>query len=103
MSIASDSLETIGVIIKLGTVTGGSNMRTHHVLITLTFTFIQGHIDLNHEDNKCSIMSETFQAKHIKFAVKIAQLKDDITCACRWPWHSFKITTVSQTGPIFIL
>ena len=28
--------------------------------VKLTFTFIQGHTDLNHENNKCSIISETF-------------------------------------------
>ena len=39
-------------IIKLGTVTA-SDMRMHHVLITLTLTFIQGHTDLSHENNKC--------------------------------------------------
>ena len=43
VSFASDSSETIEVIImKLGTVTA-SDMRMHHVLIILTLTFIQGH------------------------------------------------------------
>ena len=46
----------------------------HHVLIILTLTFIQGHIDLNHENNKCSIISEIFQALPIKFFVQIVRL-----------------------------
>ena len=47
--IASDSQETIEVvIIKLGTVTA-SDMIMHHVLIRLTLTFIQGHTD--HENS----------------------------------------------------
>ena len=45
VSLASDSLETIKVIIiKLGTVTA-SDVRMHHVLIILTMTFIPGHTD----------------------------------------------------------
>ena len=71
VSLASDSLESINVItIKLGMVTA-SDMRMHHVLIILTLTFIQGYTDLNHENNKCSIISETIQAMPIKFAVEI--------------------------------
>ena len=43
------SLETIEVInIKLGMVTT-SDMRMHHASIILTFTFIQGHTDLDHK------------------------------------------------------
>ena len=62
LSIASDSLESIKVIIiKLSTVTA-SDRRMHHVLIILTLTSIQGHTYLNHENNKCSIISETVQA-----------------------------------------
>ena len=48
------------LIIKLGTMTA-SDMIMHHVLITLTLTFIQGHTDLNHENNKC-LISENVQA-----------------------------------------
>ena len=56
--VASDSSEIINVIIiKLGTVTAGSDTRMHHVVIILTLTFIQGHTDHNHESNKCSIIS----------------------------------------------
>ena len=74
-SLASDSSETVEVmIIKLGMLIA-SDMRMHHVLIILTLIFIQGHTDLNHENNKCSIISETFQAMPIKFAVQIFQLK----------------------------
>ena len=61
------------IIVKLGTVT--SNMGMHHVLIILTLTFIQGHTDLNHKNNKCLIISKTIQAMPINFAVKIIQLK----------------------------
>ena len=32
------------------------------MLITLTWTFVQGHTDLNHKNNKCSTISETVQA-----------------------------------------
>ena len=43
--------ETIQVIIiKLATVTA-SDMLAHQVLIILTLTFIQGHKDLNNENN----------------------------------------------------
>ena len=37
----------------------------------LTMTFIQGHKDFNHENNKCLIISETIQAMPIKIKVKI--------------------------------
>ena len=43
------------------------------MLIILTLTFIQGHTDLDHEKDKCSIISETIQAVPITFAVKIVQ------------------------------
>ena len=69
MFLASDSLATIKVIIiKVGMVTV-SDMRIHQVLIILTLTFIQGHTDLNHENNKYLIILETVQAMPIKFAV----------------------------------
>ena len=58
------------IIIKLGTVTA-SDMLTHHMLFILTLTLIQGHTDLNHDNNKCLIISETIQAMPIKCAVKI--------------------------------
>ena len=75
LSLASDSSETVEVIImKLSTVTA-SDMRMQHVLIIMTLTFSQGHTDLNHENNKCLIISETVQAMPITFAVKIVQLK----------------------------
>ena len=53
-------------------------MRMHHVIIMLTLIFIQGHTDLNHENNKCLIILEMFQAIPIKFAVKIVQLKPKV-------------------------
>ena len=46
-------------------------------LIILTLTIIQGHtyFNFNHENNKCSIISETVKAMLIKFAVKIVRLR----------------------------
>ena len=49
--------------------------RMHHVLIILASTFIQGHTDLNHESNKCSIIFQIIQAMPVMFAVKIVWLK----------------------------
>ena len=50
VSPASVSSETVEVIIiKLGKVTA-SDMVMHHMFIILTLTFIQGHLDLNHEN-----------------------------------------------------
>ena len=61
VSLASDSSETIKVIIiKLDTVTA-LHMVMHHVLIILTVTLIQGHTDVNHENNKYSTISEIVQ------------------------------------------
>ena len=76
MSLASDSSEEIieGINIKLGMVTA-SDMRMQHVLIILTLIFIQGHTDLNCKNDKCSIISETFQTMPIKFAVKMFDLR----------------------------
>ena len=44
------------------------------MLVILTLTFTQGHIDLNHDNNQCSLSLETVQAMPITFAVKIVQL-----------------------------
>ena len=69
--------ETVEVIIiKLGTVTS-SDLLMHYMLIILTLTFIQfqGHTDLNQENNKCLIISETIQVIPIEFPVKIVPLK----------------------------
>ena len=75
MFLASNSSETVEVIIiKRGTVIA-SDMLVCLVLIILTFTFIQGHTDPHHENNKCLIVAETIQAMPIKFAVKIVRLK----------------------------
>ena len=74
VSLASDSSETIEVIIvELGTVTA-SYMRMHHVLIVLTLTFIQGHPARNRENTKCLIISDTIQAMLITCAVKTVRL-----------------------------
>ena len=73
--LASNSSKTIEVIIiKLGTVTV-SDMLMHHVLTILTMTFIQGHTNLIHENNKCEIISETVRAIPVKFALKTTRLK----------------------------
>ena len=61
------------IAIKVDTMTA-SVTRMRHVLIISTLTFIQGHADLNHENKKCSIISETVQAMPITFAMKIVQL-----------------------------
>ena len=57
--------------IKLGTVTA-SDMLMQHMLIILILTFIQGHTDLNHGNNKCLII---IYAMPIRFAVEKVQLK----------------------------
>ena len=76
LSVASDSSETVKVIIiTLGRVTA-SDM--HHAFIILTLTFIQGHADLNRENLKRSIMSETVQAMPIVLAVNIVRQKVSI-------------------------
>ena len=62
------------IIIKLGMVIA-SDMIMHYVLTILTLTFIQGHTDLNDENNKYLIISKTVHAIPIKFAVKIVCLK----------------------------
>ena len=75
LSLASDSSETVEVIIiNPGTMTA-SDMRMHHVLIVLTLTFIQGHAELNQENSKCWIISETVQTVPINFAAKIVRRK----------------------------
>ena len=92
--VCPDSLETVEVIIiKLGTVTA-SDMRMHHVFIILTLTFIQGHTDLNYEDNNFWIISETIQAMPIKFSVKIVRQKVYMTTASPM---TTSFTSASQT------
>ena len=83
LSLASDSSETIKVIIiKFGTVTA-SDMIMHHVLIILTLTFIQGH----RYYTKYSIISKSVQAMSIMFAVKRVWLKVYLFLVW-WPWPS---------------
>ena len=82
VSLASDSSETIEVIIiKLGMVTVSDMLMHHHVLIILNLIFIQGNADHNHENIKCLIISETIQATPITFAVEIVRLKVYMTVA----------------------
>ena len=50
-------------------------MAMHHMLIILTLTFIQGRTDLNHQNNKCLIISETVQA------IPIKKLKTEMTAS----------------------
>ena len=58
LSLASDSAETIKVI----RVTAGlRHENAYQVFIILTLTFIQGYTDLNHENNKCSIINNRFK------------------------------------------
>ena len=74
LCVASHISETCEAIaITFDTVTA-SVTRRHHVLIILTLTFIREQTDLNHESNKCSNISNTFQAMAITFAVKIVRL-----------------------------
>ena len=99
MSLASDSSETVDwalsnnylsiylssetvevIIVKFGMVTV-SDMSMHHVFIIFTFTFIQGHTDLNHENNNVLIISETIQAMPIMIVVKVVRLKFYVTIA----------------------
>ena len=81
LALVNDFSETIEVIIiKPGMVTD-SVMEMHHVLMIWSLTFIKGHTYFNHEDNECSIVSETFQAMPTKFAAKIIRLKAYITVA----------------------
>ena len=87
LSVACHISETSEAIaIKFDTVTA-SVTRMHHVLMILTLTFIQGHTDLNYENNnECSIILEAEQAMSIKFAVNIARLKVYIDLfSVRWP------------------
>ena len=75
MSLESDSSGTIEVtIITLDTVTV-SDILMRHGLIILTLAFIQVHIDLNDENNKCLIISKTIQAIPIMFLVLLVRLK----------------------------
>ena len=81
VSLASDSSETVEVIIiKLGKVTA-LDMRMHHVFVILTLTFISGHTEFNCENKIVLIISETVQAMPIQFAVKIVRLKVYMTIA----------------------
>ena len=66
----SAASETIGI--KFDTVTA-SVTRIHHMLIILTLN--ECDADLNHENNTCSIISETVQGMPITFAVKIVRPK----------------------------
>ena len=81
----------------------------HHVLNILAMTFIQGHTDLNHENNKCLIISENIQAMPIKFAVKIVRLKINMTIVSPMiltftsQGHDLDVTSASQTWLLFNL
>ena len=76
--------ETIEVtIIKLGTVTASdiNATRANYIDLDLHSRINTDYIDFNHENNKCSIISEIVQAVPIKFVVKIVRLKMYIICS----------------------
>ena len=81
LSIASRISETNEAIAITYDKVTASVTRMHHMLLILTVTFIQCHTDLNHENSKYLIISETIQAMPIKFAVKIVRLKVYMTIA----------------------
>ena len=58
--------------VKLGMVTA-SDKGLHQVLIILTLSFIQGHTDLHHENNKCSF----FNFKLIRSKTSVRNVKAD--------------------------
>ena len=97
VSPARDASETVEVIIIKVCMVTASDMVMHHMLIILTLTFFQCLTDLNHENNKCLIISETVQAIPIKFAVEIVRLKVLYNLfSVRWPCSLGKVTTASQ-------
>ena len=53
LSVASHISDTSEAIAVTFDTVAASVMRLHRVLIILTLTFIQGHTDSNHENNKC--------------------------------------------------
>ena len=72
-----ETLEVI--IIKHGTVTA-SGMGMHLMFIIVTLAFFQGHTYLNHDNDKCSIISETVQAIPIKFGCEDNAIKGQYNC-----------------------
>ena len=83
LSVVSHISETRKAIaITFKTVTA-SVTRMHHVFMTLTLTFIQGHTDLNHDNTKCVIISDTVQAMPIKFAVKVGSPTKGLYDSCQ--------------------
>ena len=65
------------------------------MFLVVSSTSTQGHADLDHENNACSIISETVQVMPITFAVKIVWLKWSLTVS--WPGPLHKVATASQT------
>ena len=82
-------------------------MMMHHVLIILTLTFMQGHTNLNHENNKCSIISDFVQAIPVRFAVKIVFASSDVHALCSRSqmrlklYNCFTIIAISRTAMAF--
>ena len=74
VSLASDTSKTVEVIIiKLGAVTASDNYENAS---RVTYIDLDLHSSsLNHEYNKCSVISKTVQTMPIKFAVKRVRLK----------------------------
>ena len=60
--LASDSSETIEVMITKRDTETASDIRLHGVFIILTTAFIQGHTSPNYGNDTCSITLETVQA-----------------------------------------
>ena len=89
LSLTSNSLETIEVIIKLGTVTA-SGMKMHQVLIILTLNFIIFIFKITNVR-----LFHNFKQSKTKFAVKIVRLKVYIIFfSAQWPCSSLKVNSV---------
>ena len=104
VALASNFPETIEVIIiTLGMVTA-SDMVMHHALMILTLTFVQGHTDLNHENKKCSVISETIQTIPHQVCWEDSLTKGLYNLfSVQWPCSSFKVTSASQTWQVLNL
>ena len=75
------------IIIKLGTVTA-SDMKKHHVLIILILTSIQGHTDLNHENNNVRLFQKLDKGREIRCWLKAARQRA-VASLRRNPWDFY--------------
>ena len=86
---------SVGIFIPT---TYGQLCTMHHALIVFTLIVIQGHRDLNLDNNTCSFFPETVQAIPITFAVKIVRRKVNIFFSRSDDFNlSFKVTIAPQT------